>query len=267
MSDSAIRARWRRVEEEGRSGLVAYLTAGYPDPDTSLRALKAVEARGADLVEVGVPFSDPLADGPAIQRATQAALERGMTVQGTLELIARAELKIPVVVFSYLNPLLAYGIDRFLEDAPRAGASGLLITDLPAGEDPALEERILASELDLIRLIAPTTTERRMRAALARAEGFVYLIARLGVTGPKTELTGELERSIGRLKGMTDLPVAVGFGIRSGEQAAALAKVADGLVVGSALIERLDLGVEAAGALVAELRRAMDAARRAAFDS
>jgi tryptophan synthase alpha chain len=125
----------------------------------------------------------------------------------------------------------------------------------------------LASELDLIRLIAPTTTERRMRAALARAEGFVYLIARLGVTGPKTELTGELERSIGRLKGMTDLPVAVGFGIRSGEQAAALAKVADGLVVGSALIERLDLGVEAAGALVAELRRAMDAARRAAFDS
>lgn len=267
MFDSAITARWKKLRVEGRCGLVAYLTAGYPDRHTSLEALRAVQACGADLVEVGVPFSDPLADGPAIQRATQLALERGMTVAGTLDLISRAELKIPVVVFSYLNPLLAYGIDRFLDDARGAGASGLLVTDLPAGEDSQLEDRILESELDLIRLIAPTTTEQRMRAALQKAEGFVYLIARLGVTGPRTEVTEELERLVGRVKHLTELPVAVGFGIRSGEQAAALALVADGLVVGSALIERLDRGVEAAAALVSELRRAIDVAREASFDS
>ncbi len=225
-----------------------------------------MEACGADLLEVGVPFSDPLADGPAIQRATQVALQRGMTLAGTLDLIAGAELKIPVVVFSYLNPILAYGIERFLQDARAAGASGVLVTDLPAGEDPRLEDRILSSELDLIRLVAPTTTEQRTHLALQKAQGFVYLIARLGVTGPRTELTGELERLIGRVKSMTDLPVAVGFGIRSGEQAAALAGVADGLVVGSALMERLDQSVDAAGALVSELRRALDAACKAAFD-
>ncbi len=267
MSDSPIAARWRELKENGRAGLVAYLTAGYPDRDTSLAALKALEACGADLVEVGVPFSDPLADGPVIQKATQIALERGITVAGTLELIARAELKIPVVVFSYLNPLLAYGMDRFLEDAPAAGASGLLVTDLPAGEDPQLEDQILGSELDLIRLIAPTTTVQRMQSALRKAEGFVYLIARLGVTGPRTEVTGELERLVGTVKSLTELPVAVGFGIRSAEQAAALVGVADGLVVGSALIERLERGVEAVAALVSELRRAMDAARQVAFDS
>lgn len=267
MSESAITAHWKKLGAEGRCGLVVYLTAGYPDRHTSLETLRAVQACGADLVEVGVPFSDPLADGPAIQRASQLALERGMTVAGTLDLISQAELEIPVVVFSYLNPLLAYGIDRFLDDARGAGASGLLVTDLPAGEDPELENRILESELDLIRLIAPTTTEQRMRAALQQAEGFVYLIARLGVTGPRTEMTEELKGLVGRVKRLTELPVAVGFGIRSGEQAAVLAAVADGLVVGSALIERLDRGVEAAAALVSELRRAIDAARRASFDS
>ncbi|GIW50852.1 MAG: tryptophan synthase alpha chain [Gemmatimonadales bacterium] len=267
MSESAITARWRKLKAEKRCGLVVYLTAGYPDRDTSLAALRAVEACGADLVEVGVPFSDPLADGPAIQRAAQIALEGGMSVGGALELVARAELKIPVVMFSYLNPILAYGIERFLADARGAGASGLLVTDLPAGEDPGLEDRILNSDLDLIRLIAPTTTAQRMRAALEKAEGFVYLIARLGVTGPETEVTGELKGLIGRVKSVTHLPVAVGFGIRSGEQAAALAGLADGLVVGSALIERLERGVEAVGALVSELRRAMDAAGKTGFDS
>jgi tryptophan synthase alpha chain len=267
LSKSAITARWKKLEGEGRAGLIAYLTAGYPDADTSLEALRAVETCGADVVEVGVPFSDPLADGPVIQRATQVALERGMTVKRTLDLIARAALKVPVVVFSYLNPIMAYGIERFLRDARAAGASGLLVTDLPAGEDPELEDRIRDSELDLIRLIAPTSSEQRMRAALQKARGFVYLIARLGVTGPRTEVTGELEQLIGKLKGLSELPVAVGFGIRSGEQAAALARVADGVVVGSALVERLDLGVEAAGALVAELRRAMDDAARRTFDS
>lgn len=229
--------------------------------------LRAMEAAGADLVEVGIPFSDPLADGPAIQRASQAALERGMTVAGTLELIARAELGVPVVVFSYLNPLLAYGFERFLQEAHRAGASALLITDLPAGEDPELEDSVRRSELDLIRLIAPTTEERRVKAALQGAGGFVYLIARLGVTGPRTEITARLRDLVCRVKEMTRLPVAVGFGIGSGAQAATIAEFADGVVVGSALIERLEEGIAAASELIRELRQALDSAPRATFDS
>lgn len=216
-----------------------------------------VEAQGADFVEVGVPFSDPLADGPTIQRASQVALEGGMTVTGTLELIAAARLAVPVVLFSYLNPLLAYELPALVRDAAAAGVAGVLVTDLPAGEDPAAEAAIREGGLDVIRLVAPTTTEERLRRALRDADGFVYLIARLGVTGAPTTVTGALEETVSRVRRATRLPVAVGFGMAGAEQARAVARYADGIVVGSALVERLGSGLAAAEALVRELRAAL----------
>lgn len=260
MSESRIAARWQVLRRARRTALIPYLTAGYPDRQTSLEALSMLAEAGADLVEVGIPFSDPLADGPVIQRASQLALERGMTVSGVLELIARAQPPIPVVAFSYLNPVLAYGLDQFTSDARKAGVSGLLLTDLPAGEDPELESKIRHSGLDLVRLIAPTTTETRLRAALQHASGFVYLISRLGVTGPKTALTGDLRDWVTRLRTVTPLPIAVGFGIATPEQVKEVAAFADGVVVGSALVERLGQSLESAQSLMAELSAALRAA-------
>jgi tryptophan synthase alpha chain len=255
LSERAIAARWRALRREGRRALIPYVTAGYPSRDASLAALRLVEAAGADFVEVGIPFSDPLADGPTIQRASQVALERGMTVAGTLELVRAAGLTIPVIAFSYVNPLLAYGLERFCAEARAAGVSGLLLTDLPAGEDPAAEGTVRAAGLDLIRLVAPTTTGARLRAVLAGAEGFVYLIARLGVTGPRTQVGPELEQVVARVRGATSLPLAVGFGIATGAQARAVARLADG-----ALVERLAGDGNAARALLEELRAALPAA-------
>jgi tryptophan synthase alpha chain len=220
-----------------------------------------VAEAGADFVEVGIPFTDPLADGPVIQKSTQVALEQGMTVAGVLDLVRAAALEIPVIAFGYLNPILAYGIDRFLAEAADAGVSGLLLTDLPAGEDAALEQTVRGSELALISLVAPTTVSTRLRAVLARAEGFVYLISRLGVTGAPTTLDETLEHAVGRVREVSDLPVAVGFGIGRGEQAALVARYADGVVVGSALVQRLEQGLGSARELMEELRGAVDGVR------
>ena len=201
-----------------------------------------VEAAGADILEVGVPFSDPLADGLTIQRSTQAALDQGMTAARVLELIHRAALRIPVVIMTYLNPVLAYGVQRFLTDAHAAGASGLLLTDFPAGADPDIERMVAASPLALIRLIAPTTTPARIGRAVQGASGFVYLISRLGVTGARDDVPLDVASHVGRIRAMTTLPVAVGFGISTAAQASAAAGVADGVVVGSALVEALGAG-------------------------
>lgn len=220
-----------------------------------------VAEAGADFVEVGIPFSDPLADGPVIQRSTQIALEQGMTVGGVLELVRAAALEIPVIAFGYLNPILAYGLARFLAEAADAGVAGLLLTDLPAGEDAALEQAVRRSELALIPLVAPTTVGTRLRAVLAHAEGFVYLISRLGVTGAPTTLDETLQHAVGRVREASSLPVAVGFGIGSGEQAAFAARYADGVVVGSALVRRLEQGLGSARELLEELRGAVDEAR------
>jgi tryptophan synthase alpha chain len=258
LSESALDNTWAQLRADGRTALIPYLTAGYPTVETSLAALRAV-AQLADVVEVGVPFSDPLADGPTIQRSTFRALEQGMTLAGTLELIARCRLRRPVVVFSYLNPILRYGLDRFLRDAGQLGVAGLLLTDLPAGSDPAVEEAVRASPLDLIRLIAPTTRPERLRAAVDGAGGFVYLVARLGVTGASDALAAELADSVGRVREATTLPVAVGFGISSAEQAAAVGRLADGVVVGSALVDVLGTGgVPAARRFLGQLRAGLD---------
>ncbi|HET6578332.1 MAG TPA: tryptophan synthase subunit alpha [Gemmatimonadales bacterium] len=259
MSDARLAPAWAALKTRERTALIPYLTAGYPSLDGSLAALRAAE-QVADVLEVGVPFSDPLADGPTIQRSTFEALRQGMTLAGTLALIERARLAKPVVVFSYLNPILHYGVERFLHDADALGVAGVLLTDLPAGGDPAVEAAIQASPLDLIRLVAPTTRPERLAAALEGAEGFVYLIARLGVTGASAALAAGLEESIARVRRATALPVAVGFGISTPAQARAVAARADGVVVGSALVDILGTGgVDAAQAFLASLREALDA--------
>jgi tryptophan synthase alpha chain len=258
LSESLLEAAWGRLRAAGRTALIPYLTAGYPTADASLEAIRAV-AQDADIIEVGVPFSDPLADGPTIQRSTFEALRRGMTLPGTLELIARADLDRPVVVFSYLNPILRYGLERFLRDAEALRVAGLLLTDLPAGSDPDVEGAVRASPLDLIRLIAPTTRPERLSAAVAGAEGFLYLVARLGVTGASSALAADLPGTIARLRAATPLPVAVGFGISTPAQAGAVAALAEGVVVGSALVDALGRGgVGAAVALLRSLREAVD---------
>lgn len=240
MSENAIAARWRAL---GKSrALIPYLTAGFPTPAVSLDALRRVATAGADFVEVGIPFSDPLADGPTIQRTTQAALEQGMTVPRVLELISTAALAIPVIIMTYLNPVLAYGVERFAKDAQAAGAAGVVLTDLPAGADPAVEQAVTGSSLALIRLVAPTTDDARLKAALSGATGFVYLISRLGVTGVRDNVPADLDRQVQRLRAATRLPVAVGFGIGTPVQAAAAARSADGVVVGSALMDALAQG-------------------------
>ncbi len=249
---------WGGLDAGRRTALIPYLTAGYPSPQASLDALRAAD-EFADIIEVGVPFSDPLADGPTIQRSTFEALQAGMTLAGTLKLIERARLTRPVVVFSYVNPILRYGVDRFLREADVLEVGGLLLTDLPAGSDPAVESAVQASPIDLIRLVAPTTRSDRLAASVAGAQGFVYLVARLGVTGITASLAGGLGESIARLRQATSLPIAVGFGISTPAQAADVARLADGVVVGSALVDILGRdGVEGARRFLASLREALD---------
>ena len=258
MSDRPIGRAFGAARAQGRAALIPYFTAGYPSPAVSRDALRAAERAGADIVEIGIPFSDPLADGPTIQRSTQTALEQGMTVAGVFELVRAAGLGVPVVLMTYLNPVLAYGVERFLADAAAAGVAGLLCTDLPGGADPEIDRAVAASPLDLIRLAAPTTPDERLAGALAGGGGFVYFISRLGVTGARPDAPPDLERHVRRLRAATRLPVAVGFGIGTPAQAAQAARWADGVVVGSALVEALGTGgVPAVERLVAGLAGAL----------
>lgn len=258
-SSEVIAARFAELRRARRCALVVYLTAGHPDRARSLDLLRGVAEAGADFVEIGVPFSDPLADGPIIQLSSQRALEGGMSFDGTLELIAQARVPCPVVLFTYLNPVLAAG-STVLTRAADAGAHGILITDLPVGADPAIEERIGDGPLAYVRLVAPTTPAARMSEIGRHGSGFVYLISRLGVTGLQDSLATELPATIERLRSATTLPICVGFGISRPEQAASVARMADGVVVGSALVRQAELGVTPAMALVRSLRRAIDQA-------
>jgi len=222
--------------------------------------LRRAEAT-ADIIEVGVPFSDPLADGPTIQRSTFEALGQGMTLPRTLDLIAAARLERPVVIFSYLNPVRRYGLEPFLRDAAALGIAGLLLTDLPAGSDPEVEDLVRQSPLDLIRLVAPTTTGPRLAEVVRGAQGFLYLVARLGVTGASATLASDLAEYAARVRAASPLPLAVGFGISTPEQARVVARLADGVVVGSALVDLLSReGPERAAAMLSALRGALDAA-------
>jgi len=243
-----------------RAALIPYLTAGFPTPALSLEALRVVADAGADFLEVGIPFSDPLADGPTIQRSTQAALDQGMTVARVLEEIHHAALAVPVIVMTYLNPVLSFGVERFMVDAAAAGVSGLILTDFPAGADPEIEALVAASPLVLIRLIAPTTSPERLTRAARGASGFLYLISRLGVTGARDQVPADLAQHVARVRAASPLPLAVGFGIGTPAQARATAALADGVVVGSAIVEALGQdGLGAAERLVRELAAAVRA--------
>ncbi len=258
LSDVRLAECWAALKRSGRTALIPYLTAGHPDRVQSLEALRRA-AEHADIIEVGVAFSDPLADGPTIQRSTFEALQAGMTVARTLELIAEARLDPPVVVFSYLNPVLRYGIERFVRDAAEIGVTGLLLTDLPAGTDPATEAVVRRSPLSLIRLVAPTSAGPRLADVVRDAEGFLYLVARLGVTGASRTLASGMAAYIARVRAVSPLPLAVGFGISTPEQARTVARLADGVVVGSALVECLAReGPAGAGRFLASLRAALD---------
>jgi len=219
--------------------------------------LRGLEGAGADVLEVGVPFSDPMADGPIIQASSQKALAAGMSFDRVLDLVSRARLTIPVVLFTYLNPLLAAGRDA-LSRAAEAGFHGVLVTDLPVGADPALENWLGEGPLAFIRLVAPTTPQSRMAEIAQHGSGFVYLISRLGVTGVRDELPLELPETVARLRQATDLPICVGFGVSRPEQARSVATLADGVVVGSAIVRAADVSVNDAVTLAASLRAAID---------
>lgn len=254
-----IEHRFAELRAAGRRALVPYITAGHPDFGRTAELIDALEQSGADLIELGLPFSDPMADGPIIQASSQRALELGMTFDRLLDLVARVRPTIPVVLFSYLNPILAAGPDA-LDRAMAAGFSGILLTDLPVGSDPEREEWIGSGPLSFIRLVAPTTPDARMREIAAHGSGFVYLISRLGVTGISERLPAELPQTVERLRSAATLPVCVGFGVSQPEQAAAVARIADGVVVGSAIVRAAGESVEAAARLAASLRAAIDAA-------
>lgn len=256
-SSNRIDQRFLHLRQTGRKALVCYATAGHPDRARSIELLRGLEHAGADVVEVGVPFSDPLADGPVIQASSQVALDGGMTFNGTLDLVAEAGLGVPVVLFGYLNPFLAAG-STCLKRIEKAGCDGVLITDLPVGADPPLEARFAASSLAFVRLVAPTTPVERMSLIARNGSGFVYLISRLGVTGMQQEVAPHLGATVARLRSVTSLPICVGFGITDARQAAAVARVADGVVVGSAIVKAAGESVSAAIALTKSLRAGID---------
>ena len=257
ISSDRIAQRFADLRRANRRAFVPYVTAGHPDAKRSVALLQGLEAAGADVIEVGVPFSDPMADGAVIQASSQKALEQGVRFDQVLEIVARASLGIPVVLFTYLNPLLRGGEDA-LQRAADAGVHGVLVTDLPLGADPEREAWLAGWPLAFVRLVAPTTPRERMSAIARTGSGFVYLISRLGVTGERSELPPDLPATIARVRAATTLPVCVGFGISRPEQARAVARLADGVVVGSAIVRAADESVDAALSLAAALRRGID---------
>lgn len=254
---SRLSARFAALAAEGRRALVCYVTAGHPDPEQSVALLRGIAAAGADVIEIGVPFSDPMADGPVIQQSSQIALDHGVSLERTLEIVKAAALDVPVVLFSYLNPIIAGGPD-VLARARAAGVDGVLVTDLPVGADPEREAWFGASGLDFVRLVAPTTPAPRMAEIAQHGGGFVYLISRLGVTGERASLPEDLPETVARLRASTTLPICIGFGISTPAQAKAAALLGDGVVVGSALVRAAGHSVAEAIALTAALRAAID---------
>jgi len=237
-----IDARFAQLKKEGRSAFVTFLMAGDPDPKTSLDIVKAMPKAGADIIEIGMPFTDPMADGPSIQTAGLRALKAGMTLKKTLELVRgfrKEDNATPLVLMGYYNPIYVYGVDAFLVDAKSAGVDGLIIVDLPPEEDVELCVPALQAGLNFIRLATPTTDDKRLPAVLANTSGFVYYVAITGITGSAAADSSAVGEAVARIKRHTDLPVCVGFGIRTPEAAAAIAERANGAVVGTALVDAL----------------------------
>ena len=245
-----IDARFAALKQEGRAGLITFVTAGDPDPETSLEILKRLPAAGADIVELGMPFSDPMADGPAIQASSQRALRAGQTLKKTLALVRTfrtGDDSTPIVLMGYYNPIYIYAVPRFLADAKAAGVDGLIVVDLPPEEDDELCVPALNAGLNFIRLATPTTDDRRLPAVLANTSGFVYYVSITGITGAAAPDTRRVVDAVKRIKRHTSLPVAVGFGVKTAAHARAIAAGADGVVVGSALVEAIRGSLDQAG--------------------
>jgi tryptophan synthase alpha chain len=245
-----IERRFSALKAEGRAALVTFLMAGDPDADTALAIVKALPEAGADLIELGMPFTDPMADGPAVQAAGLRALKSGQTMDRTLALVRAfraGDDATPIVLMGYYNPIYIYGVSRFLGDAKAAGVDGLIVVDLPPEEDEELCLPALRAGLNFVRLATPTTDDRRLPAVLANTSGFVYYVSITGITGAATPDAQRVSGAVARIKRHTALPVAVGFGVRTAEQARDLAAGADGVVVGSALVEAVRLSLDADG--------------------
>ncbi|HEX8168037.1 MAG TPA: tryptophan synthase subunit alpha [Beijerinckiaceae bacterium] len=242
-----IEARFARCRAEGRAALVAYVMAGDPDPETSLGILKSLPKAGADVVEFGLPFTDPMADGPAIQAAGLRALKAGQTTRKTLDIVRRfreGDADTPVILMGYFNPIYIYGVERFLADAKAAGVDGLIMVDMPPEEDDELCLPALRSGLAFIRLATPTTDDRRLPVVLANTSGFVYYVSITGITGAATPDFGKVSEAVARIKRHTALPVVVGFGVKTGAHAAAIAEGADGVAVGTALVNAVKASLD-----------------------
>lgn len=275
-----IDRRFAALKAEGRAALVTFIMTGDPDYDTSLAIVKALPEAGADVIELGMPFTDPMADGPAIQAAGLRALAGGQTLIKTLKLVREFRAgndDTPIVLMGYYNPIYIYGVDKFLVDAKAAGVDGLIVVDLPPEEDDELCLPALKAGLNFIRLATPTTDDKRLPAVLNNTSGFVYYVSITGITGSAAPDAGKVSAAVARIKRHTKLPVAVGFGVRSAEQARAIAENADGVVVGSALVDVLRGSLDKAGKggpptvkavtdLVSQLARGVKAARRVAAE-
>jgi tryptophan synthase alpha chain len=275
-----IDKRFAALKQEGRAALVTFTMAGDPDYDTSLAIAKALPKAGADVIELGMPFTDPMADGPAIQAAGVRALHAGQRMAKTLALVRefrKSDDATPIVLMGYYNPIYIYGVDRFLVDAKAAGVDGLIVVDLPPEEDEELCLPTLKIGLNFIRLATPTTDDKRLPAVLNNTSGFVYYVSITGITGAAAPDTGKVTAAVARIKRHTKLPVAVGFGVKTAEQARTIASGADGVVVGSALVDALRLSldkngkagpgtVKAVTSLVSALADGVRSARRVAAE-
>ena len=275
-----IEARFEQCRAEGRAALVTYIMAGDPDPETSLAILKSLPKAGADIVEFGLPFTDPMADGPAIQAAGLRALKVGQDTVKTLDLIRRFRAEdqdTPVILMGYFNPIYVYGVERFLADAKEAGIDGLIVVDLPPEMDEELCIPALKAGLNFIRLATPTTDDKRLPKVLQNTSGFVYYVSMTGITGSALADTGKVASAVKRIKGHTGLPVCVGFGVKTAEQARVIGQSADGVVVGTAIVnavasvlgpkgEKTADPAEAVATLVNGLSQGVRAARLAAAE-
>jgi tryptophan synthase alpha chain len=245
-----IERRFAELKGQGRAGLVTFITAGDPDYATSLKVLTALPQAGADIVELGMPFSDPMADGPAIQASSNRALRAGQTMVETLAMVKSFREKdetTPIVLMGYYNPIYIYGVGRFLKDAVTAGVDGLIVVDMPPEEDAELRPPASQAGLNFIRLATPTTDAERMPAVLANTSGFVYYVSIAGITGTAAPDLAEVSAHVGRIKAATKLPIAVGFGVKTKEQVGAIAKLAEGVVVGSALVNAIAQSLDGYG--------------------
>jgi len=245
-----IDTRFAALKAEGRAALVTFVMAGDPDPSTALEIIKALPKAGADLIEIGMPFTDPMADGPSVQAAGLRALAAGETLHGTIDLVRAfraGDQDTPVILMGYFNPIYIYGVEKFLVDAKAAGIDGLIVVDCPPEEDDELCKPALAAGLNFIRLATPTTDDKRLPKVLSNTSGFVYYVSIAGITGAATPDFGKVATAVARIKSHTNLPVAVGFGVKTASDAIAIAKGADGVVVGSALVDTVKRSLDANG--------------------